>query len=395
MKQLIVIVLMLLLHGCNVIKIISISSKQEKNIKTSVPQKFNISEDNKILIKIDINGFFHKMYFDTRAPSIIFRQKGSWTDTLPEIATPKILQPKVAGGQQINRNFIKLRNAECELFSIKNWVISGIENNWVCNKAIGIIGHEEFSIGNKDERKILKLDFDRQELTFIKNVPAEWFRVKTKFRLGYITIFLKINGIEYPFGLDTGLGCAIIFSKKNMDDNIDTITNKNILYGKIFQVAGGGIISDTIEIKKANKIFLTDSFSVSDAEIMIAPKNMGNLVGIDLMKYYNWIFDYKSKNVYIQPIALSTFENEHFFRCFLGATFDVSTIPITVSTMVIDGKAEKAGLMLNDKILSVNQFNILNIPVCERKNKIKEILRNESEIIFTIQRNGETKKIKL
>ncbi len=390
------IIFLLFINSCGYLKTIKVSIDEEIKIKTNNAQKFEILEtDSKILVPIKIYDTEQIMYLDTRAPSIIFREKGTWTDTLSVVAKLE-RKLKAAGGNKIENSSIKLKSADCNLFTIDNWVVRILDIKLPCLGAIGIIGHDGFSIGSEETRKILKLDFDNQELIFIESVPADWICIKSKFRLGNIKIFLTIDGQEYAFGFDTGMGGELIFSQKHMNKSITSIPDKHIVYGNIFQVAGGGIIENTVAIKQVNEVFLTDKNLVNNVEMMIAPKSMENLVGVDFMRHYNWILDYKTKNVYIQPRKTTvTYERDSFFQDYLGASFDISTVPIVIRTMVVNSKAEQAGLKLNDEILSINKVDLSNIPNCEIKNEIKRIIKSSDKVVFKIKRNNEIKNIEL
>ena len=136
--------------SCNLIKTISIMKEQQSVININTSQKFSIGKHNKLLIPTEINDTAVNMYFDTRAPDIIFIKSGSFTDNLPIVSAPKNRQLKAAGGEQIESKFVKIDSASCKLFTIRNWIINGIYNKgWVCSEAIGIIGHPEFSLGKE------------------------------------------------------------------------------------------------------------------------------------------------------------------------------------------------------------------------------------------------------
>lgn len=397
MKKIFIIIIFFLISACKMISFNRYLSEEEFITHTNVPLDFELDNNDKILINVDFDGTNSQMIFDTRATSILFKNKDNWTDTLPELAAPKIfMRSKVASGQRIEGGFAQIRSAQCDIFTVKNWLVSTIDQPKInCNNSIGIFGHDDLSLGTKKERKILKIDFDKQKLMLINEMPEGWIKIKSKFFLGYVKIFLVINSIEYPFGFDTGFNGSIIFAKKDKNPGIDELQTKTIKYGQIFQVAGGENINDTIEIKNAPKVFFNDSCFVENSDIIFTDKIMENLVGIKLIKNYNWIISYKEKAVYIQQRKMNITKEESYLSEYIGVTFDFDANSTVVKTLSMSGRAEKSGLKIGDKILSLNNINILNIPQCEREEKIQEILKNTNKIVFKIKRHDKTKNISI
>ncbi len=381
---------LIIFNSCEVLKLGSVFEEEIIIVNSNINQKFLVGKDNKLLIETKINNKIAYMYFDTRATDVIFREQGSWTDSLPIVAEPKIFRIRVAGGERIDRSCVRIDSASCELFSIKNWIITAIVNeNWFCGEAIGIIGNSGFWNFGHDEKKILRLNFDRKELSVIDSIPPNYEIIKSSFRFGYTKIFLSINGIEYSFGLDTGYGGSLLTSSNNIDENIKNIPTKTVLFGELFQVAGGGIILDTIDIKEIDDIKLNSNSFLKKTKLMVVhTENIENLVGVAFMKNYNWIIDYVNEKIYIKPRNTKIEKTEYFYRYYLGAGFNFSKTPITTRSMVIDGMAYNAGLKIGDEVISINNTIISDIPHCEREHKIKELIKKQDKTIFRIIRDN-------
>ena len=388
-KKIFIIIIFFLFSGCKMVSFIKHLSEQEFITHSNVPQNFELSNNDKILLNVSLNNSSYQMIFDTRATSILFKSKNDWIDTLPEINAPKFMRPKVATGERINRSFVKIQTAQCDIFTAKNWIVPTIKHlKQNCNNIIGIVGHDDFSIGIKKERKILEINFDKQEILLINEIPKEWIKIKSKFNIGYTKIFLLINGNEYSFGFDTGFNGQVIFSKKNTSSHIGKLKTKDIRYGQMFKIAGGENVNDTIEIKNAKKVFLNDSSFVENIDIILTDKIMENLIGIGFIKNYNWIIDYKESSIYIQQRKTDITENINYPLEYLGITFSFNTNSVVVRTLSMSGRAEKAGFKVGDKVLSINNINISNIPICKRNYQIKEIIKEKNEMKIIVERKG-------
>ncbi len=391
-KTIYILLIFLLMSGCKLHSFWKHLSEQEFITHHNIPQAFELGNDNKIRINVSLNGHNHIMFFDTRATSALFINDDGRADTLPEINAPKFMNPKVATGQRINSKFIRIQTAECKIFTAKNWIIQTIKHpKQDCDSFIGIVGHDDFSLGTKKQTEILKIDFDKQEIMLINKVPKNWIKIKSKFNLGYIKVFLRVNGIEYSFGFDTGFSGQIIFSDTSEDSQIAELETKAVRYGQMFQVPGGEIVNDTLEIKNAKKVFLNDSCYVENSDIILSDKIMENLIGIKFIKNYNWLIDYKERAIYIQQRKTVITENINYPLKYLGVTFNFNANLTTVKTLTMGGRAEKAGLNIGDDILSINNVDISRIPECERNEKIQKILEHASENIFTVRRDDKTK----
>jgi hypothetical protein len=384
--------LLISFSSCELFKTVNKSFEQKTEIYVNTPQKFNI-EKNQIVINIQLNNKEEEMYFDTRAPNVLFLDKDKWTDTLDVVSSPEIFSPKVPGGERLKRNFVQIKEARCELFSATNWLVAGINNNWKCNNTIGILGHNEFSVGSEKERYILQIDFDNKQLTLIEEVPNGWQPVKSKYKLGYITIYLKINDDVIPFGMDTGFGGSLLIPKKNITNSIKACETLYTIYGDVFQVAGGNVISDTLEIKKIDTVAFSEKELQINSELFIAPDGIENLAGIEFIKNYNWILDYKHKRVYIQERNTNIIEFEKFFMKNFAASFNFSTTPVEVRTVVKGETIKENDLQLGDKILSVNSTNISEIPVCDREELIINELNKSDTVKLVIERYGNIEEL--
>ena len=225
-------------------------------------------------------------------------------------------------------------------------------------------------------------------MTVIDSIPPNYVAVESDFNLlGYFKIFLFINGKKYAFGFDTGMGGSLLFSSKNIDNNIKKVSTRKKVYGNVFQVGGGGSISDTVLVKKADKVKIGSNSYVDDVEILIAPENMENLVGVTFMKNYNWTIDYINRNVYVKPRITKIDKSEPSYSDSLEAVFNFAKNPITIRTIVINGKLHKAGLKMGDEILSINNKKITEIPVCKREKFVKKLLKSHNRIVFKVKRN--------
>lgn len=306
---------------------------------------------------------------------------------------------KNAAGGSFNPEFTSLQSATCNLFSINNWFVFSLETPFPCMEQRGLFGGEDFSQTNKEngmDAQLLKIDFDDSTLTCIDTIPmAHWQLVKSSFTyLSFFKIYFKVGDKEYKFVFDTGYNGSINMITSPNDQNINSLPSKQIEYGHLFFVAGGKV-SGSMETKITDKIYVND-VNV-ESEINLVPNNMDNLVGMGFIQNFNWILDYKNKKVYMQPRKTPYIKQEPFFANpeKMGASFKFFETPVTVVNLVKNGKAETAGLQVDDIIMNINDLDITNIEPCDRSDSVQTILEKSSEIRFLIEREGKRMEIKM
>ncbi|OQX99205.1 MAG: hypothetical protein B6I24_03255 [Bacteroidetes bacterium 4572_128] len=390
-----IFLLSIMLSSCFVFNSVKHVINQELTINSNKKQYFTIGKKNWILLNVEINKEGKQtMLLDTKAPGVLFRKAKPWIDTLPFLFETKgLFNPRVAGGEKIKREVVRIDTASCKLFSTKNWPISLISMDLVCSDIIGIVGGDFFSM----EESKLEINFDDKYLSVIDSIPTNFTEIKSNFSLikAGVDIYLTINGIEYLFGLDTGFNGSMFFNPKKNDGSEKYLKHKVSTYGAMALVAGG-IINDTVHTKIADKIYFDDNHYVENLEVKLTNGRIQNLIGIDFIKHYNWLIDYGNEKVYIQKRKIKPEpESPLFYRDILGCTFTYKSDTITVNLLSVDGRAEKAGLLLGDEILSFNGVNILDIPMCERSSKAIKILKQKDKVVLKVKRNDKILDIEI
>jgi hypothetical protein len=255
-------------------------------------------------------------------------------------------------------------------------------------KIDGIIGYSFF------RRYIVKINFDSSmvevyspgEMTYPRNGTV-LHPVFTTLPIQNLTI--KDNKkIDFNFYFDTGAGlCFLMSDRFAADSNILLRKRKPLLT----QAEGmGGKIQMRITVVKMvqvgkYKFRNVPTYLYSDEFNVTSYPNVGGLLGNDLLRRFNLIINYPRREIHLQP-------NGHFADPFdysytgLAAYFIDGNI--LVDDVIPGSPAEKAGIIKDDIIISVNNNFSNNIM------QYKDILQSAREKIkIIVRRSGELKQL--
>jgi len=383
-QVLIVLISALLLTGCsNFFRIIKANKQEEFSMKAEGVQKFDLI-DNSIIIKTEINGTELDLLFDTRAPSVFFHNSDNkWVDTLVVISDiGKLIS---ANNEKVHNHVVAIPYAENDLFSITNWLVRVVSWPVLCDFKTGILGQDVFDI-NKQK---LVIDFDKREIRLLRKNQdlSDWTLLKSKFKDGNTTVFIAINGKEYPFGFDTGFSGSLLYKVTDKQDHfIESLPEKHLSYGMLFQfISGKG--HDTIVTKRVDRITLGNNVFLDSVNLSLTNKIIGNLVGVKFMKNFNFLIDYENKQMYIQPRKEENVDDPSAMAT-LGAGVVLHDSSLTIAALNKNGIAELAGIMCTDIIIGVNGRNISDMPFCDKKKAFKDALKLNELNFITLKRDG-------
>ncbi len=255
-------------------------------------------------------------------------------------------------------------------------------------KVDGIIGYSFFS------RYIVKINFDSSiievyspgKIDYPKyghmlhpaftNLPIQWLNIKDKKSLGF------------NFYLDTGAGLCLLMSEKFASDS-------GILHRKrkpvITQAEGmGGKLQMRLTIVKEVKIGPYKFRSVptylykDDYNVTSYPFT-GGLLGNDLLRRFNMIFNYPNREIHLLP---NKHFNEDFDYAYTGLGIYYVNGKIIVEDVIAGSPADKAKFKVNDEVLAVNKNFSMNMQT------YKYILQKPFETIkVLVRRDGVLKEL--
>jgi len=250
-------------------------------------------------------------------------------------------------------------------------------------KIDGIIGYSFF------RRYLVFLDYDKQEMKVYTpgtiKYPRGGYLLKPQFTtLPMQNASIKDNTtITGKFYLDTGAGLCLLMSD---DFSRDSAVFKKRRKFYLTQAEGlGGKTDMQLSVVKSIKIgpyhfrnvpayVLDDEYGVTNYPVL------GGLIGNDIMRRFNVYINYPQQEIYIKP-------NNHFLDSFdysyTGLGFYLIDGAITVTDVIKDSPAEKAGFQPGDIILGVGNNFSNNIQA------YKVLLQNaKARINIVIMRQG-------
>lgn len=228
-------------------------------------------------------------------------------------------------------------------------------------KVDGIIGYSFLS------RYIIKVNFDSSmievyspgQMAYPKNgtllhpaftnLPIQWLNIRDKNKLGF------------NFYLDTGAGLCLLLSEKFAKDSLILLKRRKPV---VTQAEGmGGKLQMRLTLIKEVKIGPYKFRSVptylykDDYNVTSYPFT-GGLLGNDLLRRFNMIFNYPNREIHLSPN--SHFE-ESFDYAYTGLGMYYIEGKIIIEDVIAGSPADKAHFKVNDEVLAVNRNFSLNL----------------------------------
>ena len=389
MKEFTIILLMIFLSSCSLSKLI----RAKKDEEVSADNKYvKIEFDNQPLLQVKFpSGEIKKMALDLGAgTSILLKNTGlDFIDTL---------KPELSFGKSISVNNKKEKNTYYKVgllktngFSISNAFFPAVSSYQAnpCKDISGVWGADIF------EGKILVLKISDSTLAVFDTLPNldGWSLIESEFKYPYFYIFVKIGGKNVRLLLDTGSSSSIALSneyfKKVFQGSSDIFYRVEKIYGSAF-VSSNGVISDTTQIYHYNKACI-GGLLIPKLKILTNENLKRNTIGMQVLKSFNILLDYKSNKLYLQPnYLLDGMDKVNYLSekgLFLKNTIDDRVV---VSAIQVDSDAEKAGLKVGDFVLSINKMEVDESNICNAINRFTEITTQDKYNEIVVLRENET-----
>lgn len=223
----------------------------------------------------------------------------------------------------------------------------------------------------------------------LSNMPNLDKSVKLKIELDKtLNPFLKlsINGKQERFMLDLGFGGLLSLTEK---------TASSLKLNNILTIEGEGNISANGVVNEKTYISLLESLKIGEVELKnkvtyFSKSNNYNLLGSELTKYFIVTLNFKDEELILTPYN----NTENNFETF-GFNINLDTTKIYVNKIFSGLNAQKAGLLLNDEIISINEQQLSNFSNCEKYFKVYNLLKINQEISLQVKRNEKLIEIKI
>lgn len=363
MKKLVFLsIVLIFINSCKAIKLV----KVENLTLHQGYESFEINK-NKMLMQSRLNDTLKYFMFDTGATGSVLIDS-SITTGIDEnkmvkfgvLKTPNGKVDKIMASLKLENNFIKSTN---KVFS----VLPDKINNECDQYFSGIVGLDVFD-SNDDtvvKPKIL-MDFENFQvgITDIETNSLRengYYKIKSKHSWKGIYIYIYINGLEYPFKLDTGFSGYFVMP---LDNKLNFLTESHITYvGGAMHTAIGSVALNSedniykdlnmqFEKKRIEyPIFVSNSIQVQNA-------------GLGFIKNYNWFIDLENEEVYIKN---------------LNTDFDISQInyqkyvvKIEDNKLIIAIKTKGSELTVASIVLAVNNVYVNSENICYYKDLLNK-----------------------
>ena len=257
-------------------------------------------------------------------------------------------------------------------------------------KVDGIIGYSFFS------RYIVSINFDSSFIEVYSpgkfeypkggtslhpaftNLPIQWLDIKDRKKLGF------------NFYFDTGAGLCLLMSEQFAKDSAVLLNRRRPV---VTQAEGmGGKLQMRLTVIKEVKVGpyrfrSVPTYLYKDDYNVTAYPFTGGLLGNDLLRRFNMIFNYPNREIHLKP---NSHFNEDFDYAYTGLGIYYVNGKIMVEDVIKGSPADKAHFKVNDEILAVNKNFTLNMQV------YKAILQRPYEAIpILIKRDGNLKELSI
>jgi hypothetical protein len=259
--------------------------------------------------------------------------------------------------------------------------------------ADGIIGMEYFS------NSVLEINYEKEYMCLFSSIDSVDVSTYSKLELTrennrlFVPMQVKINdtlNITGLYQLDFGAGGTISLTSSTTKSYklLDNIQKKTAFFTKYGGVGGESssydFLAASIQIGDFVLNNVTMDFSVDKSGAMSSEKHFG-LLGNAIYSRFSVILDFINNDIYLKP---SSKYNEPFEFSRLGFSYvdRNHTMDAWIVTGLYSGSnAEKQGLKMDDKIMSVNGISIHDISYESQKEFFKEL----SKVVLMVKRNNE------
>lgn len=250
----------------------------------------------------------------------------------------------------------------------------------------GVIGYSLLS------RYILKIDYDIREIEicsqgtlryprgghllkpFIRTLPVQSARIRDH------------RKITSRFLFDIGAGLSLVLSEDFEQDSL-VIRKKRKRFPIQAHGVGGKLTMDMTLVKdfrlgpyrfrKVPTMVFADEFNVTSYPYL------GGLIGNQILKRFNVIFNYQRREIYLKP---NTLYREPFEYSYSGMELYFMNNVTVIGSIVKGSPAELAGLKEGDVLIAIDNnasqdFMQYKKALMSAKKQVKLIIRREEELI--------------
>lgn len=363
MKKLVLLsIVLIFVNSCKAIKLV----KDENLTSHQGYESFEIDK-NKMLMHSRLNDTLKYFMFDTGAngsflidSSIIKELDENKMVKFGAVKTPNGKVDRTMVSLKLENNFIKSTN---KVFAFLPDKINNICDQYYS----GVLGLDVFD-SNDDTvvKPKMLMDFENFQIgiTDIDTnslIENGYYKIKSKHSWKGIYIFININGLEYPFKLDTGFSGYFVMP---FDKELNFLTEPHTTYvGGAMHTAIGGVSLNN-EDNFYNDLNMQFEKKQVKYPIIVSNSIQVQNVGLGFIKNYNWYIDFENEEVYVKN---------------LKTDFDISQISynkyvvkIEDNKLIIAIKTKGSELTVASIVLAVNNVYVNSENICYYKDLLNK-----------------------
>lgn len=343
-----------------------------------------------IVIQVKVGGEYYDYVFDT----------GGYNDITDEIQTknqfPVLTRQTVGSANQLKSsvNIVKV-----DSFAIADLVfkdISALQMNF--DKLPSMCGINGALIGASIIKKLTwRIDFPRKTIIvtddFSKLPPLPGsVRIPVTFNNRLMPfIEAKMDGKSQKFLFDTGSSSLISLKESTAKKYIRDKERIEISGAGI--EGGNGVVKNSVYVFKANSFQIGEAFQYSNKPVLYTSYSNEDLIGNPIIKDAIVTLNFPQNELYLAPIPdLIPKEGWTSF----GFTMEHIAGKMVVASIFSGLPAQKAGLNVDEEILSINQQPINCTSMCACKLQMDQLLQNADTLRLEVRnKNGNVRLILL
>jgi hypothetical protein len=250
----------------------------------------------------------------------------------------------------------------------------------------GIIGYSLFS------RYILKVNYDSLKIDICSKGSIRYPKGGSLFRPILSTLPVQYARIKDEsthnarFLHDIGAGVCLMLSQDFVDDS-SLLQKKRKLWPKDGEGIGGKISMNLTVVKELKlgpyRFRNVPTYIFEDAFNITSYPYLGGLIGNDILRRFNVIFNYPKRDIHMVP---NSHFRDPFDYSYSGIELYHINGEILIGTVAKGSPAEVAGIKENDELIAVNNdfsqnFSRYKTALLSPNTKVKLIVRRNGELI--------------
>jgi predicted aspartyl protease len=265
-----------------------------------------------------------------------------------------------------------------------------------CIALDGIIGADLMQTANweidMENQKIILTDFKSrkpnlesyQKVKCSKRSPSKrmpWLTV-----VPGLTVDLEIKGKKFKdVYIDTGSAGSLTMPKDEKTDSVFKNEQKTVLWGYSSFGLLGGSMDTTYGYNRVDVEM--GKVHISNPSIDMYKRN-SSLLGMGILSDYNLFFDFRKNDLYLKPTHAEKKESdEKGFGFYIH--YDSKSNLFTVANMYEGSGAAKAGLLLGDTVIAVNNEKLSAFTdFCEFRQWTRTLSKGEGPVVVKIKRGN-------